>query len=138
MGRHLKRVLVGVVLMAVAGLTGIIVAQEHPAEPHRHPEGQALENPFEANPSSIATGRKFYVFNCRQCHGNQGKGDGDMAHAGGGPSDFTDAVWQHGGSDGEAFLVIKNGVTADMQPYREQLGDEDIWHLVNYLKSLGP
>ena len=34
------------------------------------------------------------------------------------------------------FLVIKEGVTADMQPYKERMGDEDIWHLVNYLKTL--
>ena len=111
--------------------------QEHPAEPHRHAEGQALVNPFDATPESIATGRTRYVYSCRQCHGNRGQGDGDMSHAGGVPSDFTDDVWQHGESDGEIFLVIKDGVSADMQPYANQIPDEDIWHLVNYLKSLG-
>ena len=75
------------------------LAQAHAAEPHRHLEGQALENPFAASPDSIAIGRKRYVFMCRECHGNQGQGDGDMAHAGRVPSDFTDDVWQHGESD---------------------------------------
>ena len=27
-------------------------------------------------------------------------------------------------------------MTADMQPYADRLDDEDIWHLVNYLKTL--
>lgn len=111
-------------------------AQAHPAEPHQHPDAQALENPVEATPESLATGRQRYVFMCRQCHGNTGKGDGDMSHAGGVPSDFTDDVWKHGETDGEIFVVIKEGVTADMQGYANRLDDEDIWHLVNYVKSL--
>ena len=122
-------------LLAGAAL-GVQRAQEHPAEPHRHAEGQALVNPVEATSASIRSGRQRYVFDCRQCHGNTGKGDGDMSHAGGVPSDFTDDVWQHGESDGEIFLVIKEGVTADMLGYGDRLSDEDIWNLVNYIKSL--
>jgi mono/diheme cytochrome c family protein len=124
-------------LAVAVGVWSVIhgVAQ-HPTDPHRHPEGQALTNPVNATSESIARGRTRYVFACRQCHGNRGRGDGDMAHAGGVPSDFTDDVWQHGDSDGEIFLVIREGVSADMQPYRDQIPDEDIWHLVNYLKSL--
>ena len=72
---------------------------------------------------------------CRECHGNTGLGDGDMAHAGGDLPDFTDGVWLHGPSDGEIFLVIKEGVSADMQPYKARMDDEEIWHLVNYLKT---
>ena len=129
-------------LMAVSllggGLVVVAVAQDHPAQAHRHAEGQELENPFEATSASIATGRQRYVFMCRDCHENAGRGDGDMAHAGGVPSDFTDDVWQHGESDGEIFLIIKNGVSADIQPYTDRVSVDDIWHLVNYLRTLGP
>lgn len=121
---------------AVVSLAGPAGAQEHPADPHEHPEGQALVNPMESTRESIATGRTRYVYVCRQCHGNRGQGDGDMSHAGGVPSDFTDDVWQHGATDGEIFLVIRDGVSADMQPYDNQIPEEDIWHLVNYLRSL--
>ena len=117
-------------------LPGITVAQEHPSEPHRHPEAQAIENPLESTADSRRIGRQRYVFMCRECHGNSGRGDGDMSHAGGVPSDFTDDVWQHGESDGELFAVIKDGVTADMQSYANRLSDDDIWHVVNYLRSL--
>jgi mono/diheme cytochrome c family protein len=99
-------------------------------------EEQALTNPVEATRESIGTGRTRYVYACRQCHGNRGQGDGDMSHAGGVPSDFTDDIWQHGETDGEIYLVIRDGVSADMQPYQNQIPEEDIWHLVNYLKSL--
>ena len=115
---------------------GAAAAQEHPAEPQEHAGAQALENPVEATRESLAAGRQRYVFLCRQCHGNRGAGDGDMSHAGGIPSDFTDDVWTHGASDGEIFTVIKEGVSADMQGYGNQLRDEDIWNLVNYIKSL--
>ena len=126
-------VFAGTVLAAAGALAS---AQEHPAEPHEHPAGQALTNPVEPTRESIAAGRTRYVYACRQCHGNRGQGDGDMSHAGGVPSDFTDNVWQHGETDGEIFLVIKDGVSADMQPYQNQIPEADIWNLVNYLKSL--
>ncbi len=138
MCRSVARRLWGSGVAVVGVLAAVVAAQQHPAEPHRHSEGQALENPIPSSAESIATGRQRYVFTCRQCHGNRGTGDGDMAHAGGDVPDFTDDVWLHGSSDGEIFLVIRNGVSADMQPYNQQLEEEDIWHLVNYLKSLAP
>ncbi len=122
--------LVGAALVTAAG------TQTHPPEPHRHAEGQALENPVPSTLDSVATGRQRYVFMCRECHGNGGLGDGDMAHAGGEVPNFTDDAWLHGPSEGEMFLVIRDGVTADMQPYANRLSDEDVWHLVNYLKTL--
>ena len=122
--------------VAVQDSVAAATAREHPAEPRQHAEAQALENPVEPTRESLVAGRQRYVFLCRQCHGNRGAGDGDMSHAGGIPSDFTDDVWTHGASDGEIFTVIKEGVTADMQGYGNQLRDEDIWNLVNYIKSL--
>jgi len=124
------------VLAAAAGMT--LAAQGEPAEPQEQSEAQALVNPIEATQESRAAGRQLYVFMCRECHGNSGRGDGDMSHAGGVPSDFTDDVWKHGETDGEIFTVIKEGVTADMQGYANRMNDEQIWHVVNYLRSLGP
>ena len=127
----------GFVLAVAVQVSAVAAAvQEQPAEPREHADAQALENPIEATRESLVAGRQRYVFLCRQCHGNRGAGDGDMSHAGGIPSDFTDDVWTHGASDGEIFTVIKEGVTADMQGYGNQLRDEDIWNLVNYIKSL--
>jgi len=122
----------------LAGTLGAAASAQplHPPEPRQPAEGQVLENPVPPTADSIATGRQRYVFMCRECHGNTGLGDGDMAHAGGDIPDFTDDVWLHGSRDGDLFRVIKEGVTADMQPYADRLDDEDIWHVVNYLRTL--
>lgn len=134
---HWKSMLGGPVMVVGLGLAAVMAGGlQHPAEPHRHPEGQQIANLLPSSPESIAAGRRLYAMYCRACHGVNGKGDGDMAHAGGVPANFTDEVWQHGSSDGEIFLVVRDGVSADMQPYKNRLNELDIWHLVNFVKSL--
>ena len=121
---------------ALAASPGRAHRRRAQAEQQDQSEPQAVANPIESTAESRGIGRQRYVFMCRECHGNRGRGDGDMAHAGGVPSDFTDDVWDHGESDGEIFAVIKEGVSADMQGYANRLSDEEIWHVVNYVKSL--
>ena len=50
--------------------------------------------------------------------------------------DLTDAKWDYGGSDGEIFAVIHDGVSADMDGYAARLSDTDIWNVVNYVRSV--
>jgi mono/diheme cytochrome c family protein len=73
-----------------------------------------------------------------RCHGPAGKGDGGGAGAGGQPADLTDDGWDFGASDGEIFTVIRDGTSADMESYAERIGETDMWHLVNYIRSIGP
>jgi Cytochrome C oxidase, cbb3-type, subunit III len=44
----------------------------------------------------------------------------------------------HGSTDGEIFDSIKNGVAPDfnMVPFKDQLKDEEIWNVVNYVRSI--
>jgi len=110
----------------------------HPATPHRHPEAQKLKNPIPSDGPSIEEGRKLYQRNCASCHGPSGKGDGSMALAGGTPANLTDEAWDHGSSDGEVFVVIRDGTSSDMEPYKDKLTEKQMWQLVNYIRSLGP
>lgn len=103
-----------------------------------NPEAARLQNPAPPAAESIAAGQRTYRRLCARCHGPEGKGDGGGAGAGGQPADFTDEMWIFGGSDGEIFSVIRDGTSADMDSYAEQIREPDIWNLVNYLKSLGP
>lgn len=103
-----------------------------------NPEAAKLKNPVAATPDSVAAGRSTYRLLCSRCHGPEGKGDGGGAGAGGQPADFTDAVWEYGASDGEIFMAIHDGTSADMESYAERLDDTEIWNLVNFLRSLGP
>jgi cbb3-type cytochrome c oxidase subunit III len=107
-------------------------------ETRRNPEAQKIKNPEPQNAESIEAGKKLYQRNCAACHGPNGKGDGGMALSGGEPSDLTDDVWDHGSTDGEIFVVIRDGVSADMLAYKTKLTEKQIWQIVNYIRSIGP
>ncbi len=104
------------------------------------PEGKAMKNPVASSAESIAAGQAAYAKNCRFCHGPEAKGDGPMAPKDTHPSDLTDAKWDRGATDGEIFLVIQNGAGPDMKMkgYKGRMTDNDIWSVVNYLRSVGP
>ncbi len=101
-----------------------------------NPDAAKLKNPIPTSADSIAAGKKAYA-RCASCHGTNGQGGpgNDLIPAA--PS-LVDDVWEHGSSDGEIFTNIKNGIAPDfnMVPFKDQLKDEEIWHLVNYLRSI--
>jgi cbb3-type cytochrome c oxidase subunit III len=101
-------------------------------------EAKKIKNPIPSDAASIEEGRKIYARNCASCHGPGGKGDGSMALGGSTPADLTDDKWDHGSSDGEIFVVIRDGVSADMEGYRDKLSEKQIWQVINYIRSLGP
>jgi mono/diheme cytochrome c family protein len=109
-----------------------------PTTPKRggNPVAAKIANPVPSTETSIAAGRKTYMLLCSRCHGPAGKGDGGGAGAGGQPADFTDDVWEFGSSDGEIFAAIAEGTSADMESYAERIAPQEIWNLVNYLRSL--
>ncbi len=111
-------------------------AQEQ--EQHRNAEAQKLKNPVLSDAESVEAGKKLYQRYCAGCHGPGGKGDGGMALSGGTPSDLTDDVWDYGSTDGEIFVVIRDGVTSDMLAYKEKLNEKQIWQVVNFIRSIGP
>jgi mono/diheme cytochrome c family protein len=129
-------------LVGLALVTASAAMQEHPQGPHRHPEGEKLTNAIVRTPESIKAGAVLYAKSCSNCHGPNGLGNGRLAAAmaayGGRPSDLTDSEWQHGSSDGEIFLVIRDGIGPEfhMPLFKGKLADEEIWHVVNYIRTL--
>lgn len=115
--------------------SGLIVEAQ---EPRRNIEAQKLKNPVPSGAESIEAGKKLYQRHCSSCHGPQGKGDGSLALSGGTPSDFTDETWDYGSTDGEIFVVIRDGVSSDMLSYKEKLDEKQIWQVVNFIRSIGP
>jgi mono/diheme cytochrome c family protein len=103
-------------------------------------EGKALKNPVAATAESIAAGQAAYAKNCRFCHGPEAKGDGTMAPKDSHPSNLTDEKWDRGATDGEIFLVVRDGAGPEfkMKGYKGRLAETDIWNIVNYLRSIGP
>ncbi len=102
-------------------------------------DAKKLKNPVKSSPESIAAGQAAYAKYCRFCHGPDAKGHGPLAPKGTNPPDLTDATWDHGSTDGEIFVSIRDGVGPkfDMKAQKEKIPEQDIWNLVNYLRSLG-
>ena len=92
-----------------------------------------------SNAASIATGQQLYQKYCRFCHGATGAGDGPSAPKDMKPSNLTDATWDRGSTDGEIFIVIQEGAGPEykMKGLKGKLSDQDTWHVVNYVRSLG-
>lgn len=115
-------------------------AAQHDAHTHTHPAAAALKNPMPGNAESAQRGQGVFAKQCATCHGSGGKGDGSMAaKLKQKPADLTDAEWKHGPSDGEIFTLIRDGAkNAGMKAYRGALTEQQMWDLVNYIRSIGP
>ena len=118
------------VLAAVGSIVVVAAAQGNP-------EAATIKNPVASTPESISDGKRVYQRYCASCHGANGEGGAgnDLIPA---APDLTDTEWKHGATDGEIFAVIKNGVPPDLNmiPFGDQLKDQEIWNVVNYLRSL--
>ena len=99
-------------------------------------EAAKQKNPVAATAESIAAGKKLFS-KCASCHGANGQGGAGNDLVPAAPS-LVDGKWQHGSTDGEIFNNIKNGVPPEfnMVGFKDQLKDEDIWNLVNYIRSI--
>ena len=135
MGRRALVVVCGILLFA-----GSVIARQ--AIGKGDPEAAKIKNPVASTPESIAAGQKQFQTLCAGCHGKDAKGGITISviedRGGNQPPDLTDDQWDHGSSDGEIFTVVKKGIGPDffMAPWDGRVSDEDIWNMVNYIKSL--
>ena len=100
-------------------------------------EARKLKSPVPFSKASIARGKILYTRACTECHGADGKSLVDViANA----TDLTNPkAWKSGTSEGEIFRSIRDGAGEAMPPFAEKVSkEEDLWHLVNYLRSLWP
>lgn len=100
-------------------------------------EVKTLKNPVPFNKASWARGRILYIRDCTECHGADGKSLVDVvANA----TDLTEPkLWKSGTSEGEVFRSIRDGAGDAMPPFSDKIEkSEDMWHLVNFVRSLWP
>ncbi len=106
-----------------------------------------LEGKIEATPESIARGDEIYVkAECAKCHGKSGRGNGPSAPTLMDewefriyPADLTLPWTLRGGSTVEdLYRTMTTGVNGTPMPsFSDAWNAEDLWHLANYLHSLG-
>jgi copper transport protein len=94
-----------------------------------------LWNPFPPTADSVAIGQPIYASTCATCHGAGGLGDGP---GGAGlprpPADMFVHVPLH--SDTILFEFIRDGIGQSGMPGQaENLDEDEMWHLVNYLRA---
>ena len=104
-------------------------------------DAASLRNPTPSSPESIAAGKAIYTRKCANCHATSGRGSpgNDLTP----PAPTLMGNLLHGSSDGEIFNTIKNGVAPDFNMAAwgqgegdNHLSDDDIWNVVNYVKTL--
>jgi len=100
------------------------------------PEIAKQANPVKATPESIALGKKKYGVDCAMCHGKTGDGKGDLAtDMNLKILDYHDPAALKDKTDGELFYIIQKG-KGDMPAEGDRAKKDDIWNLVNYIRSL--
>jgi mono/diheme cytochrome c family protein len=134
----MRRFRAALIPASAAALVLLLVAPIAAQNPGGSPEGKKLKNLVPSSPESIKAGQALFQKNCRFCHGADAKGNGPMAPEGTHPSNLTDDKWDRGSTDGEIYLVIRDGAGPkfDMKGYKSKMSDTDIWNVVNYLRSL--
>lgn len=92
------------------------------------------QNPVMISPRSIQTGEKIFKQNCASCHGKNADGNGFFGqNLDPRPANLHTVSKSH--SDGEFAYKIRKGRGA-MPGWEETLDENQIWSLVNYIRSL--
>lgn len=96
-----------------------------------------VSNPVPASQKSIEQGKTIFYQYCFACHGMEGKGNGPAAEYAGRPvADLTGANVSKE-SDGVLFWKITEGnMPRPMPMFRSFLKKEDVWDVINYIRTL--
>ncbi len=97
--------------------------------------GTAAASPPPADEASVARGAQTFQQYCTECHGRDGRAQVDVISD---ATDLTDPdAYYSGASEQDIFNSIAFGAGVAMPPFETELkGEEEIWHLVNFIRSL--
>jgi mono/diheme cytochrome c family protein len=96
---------------------------------------KSMKNPVAQGDASTKAGLAVFTKNCASCHGKAGLGDGVKARTlKDFPGNFSKADFQSL-ADGDIFYRTKTG-RGEMPKYDGKLSDDDIWNVVNYIRTL--
>jgi len=95
-----------------------------------------MKNPVACDAESMAAGKALWSQHCKSCHGAKGLGDGPKAATLKTESgDLTSADF-HSQTDGAIFYKSSTG-RDDMPAFGKKIPEkEDLWSIVNYIRTL--
>jgi len=128
--------MVVVSLVVVSGMIGWAIGGSQRSVPE---EAKKVKSPIEATAENVASGKKLFDGKCSVCHGDDGKGNTDMAASlPKKPADLTRKEMESV-SDGELFWLVANGLPQSGMPsFKTKLSDNEKWQVVSFVRSLSP
>jgi mono/diheme cytochrome c family protein len=133
----MKRKSITVASVAAACIISFAFTTIQQSKPWPVPDKNAkMANPVKSNGESISAGKALWSEHCSSCHGKKGLGDGSKAaQLKTQPQDLSARASQSQ-SDGSLYYKISEG-RDDMPSFKKKIPDsEDIWNLVNYIRTL--
>jgi glucose/arabinose dehydrogenase len=88
-----------------------------------------IKNPYKGQAAAAQAGANLYQQKCKNCHGEAGKGSGNIPALATGPAQSAPG--------GEVFWFITQGDPGDGMPSWAALSEKERWQLVTYIKALG-
>jgi mono/diheme cytochrome c family protein len=100
------------------------------------PTAKTEKSPLKPTPDVLKKGRGIFTAQCQKCHGPAGKGDGPDSDPRAPAADLTDEFRVELNPDGVLYHKIWNGHPPEMPAFKSQLTPDQVWLVVEYIKSL--
>jgi mono/diheme cytochrome c family protein len=130
----MRRLCTFVIVFAFLFLAGALLGQSASTSCSNPADVAQIVNPVKPTAESLAQGKKYYGYDCAMCHGATGNGKGDVDTTDKLP-DFTSEAAMKDLSDGQMFCSLKTG-KGHMPLERVRVTENELWNLVNYVRSL--
>ncbi|HET6278568.1 MAG TPA: cytochrome c [Candidatus Polarisedimenticolia bacterium] len=101
------------------------------------PEARKRENPVPNVKEAIEAGGAVFSSQCAMCHGENGKGRGELALSlQMKVPDLTDPKLQQKRTDGDFFYIIATG--HGQMPGEKRLPENNLWEMIRFIRTLHP
>lgn len=100
-------------------------------------EAGKKNNPLPETDEVVSQGQEVFLGSCAQCHGADGRGDGEIGRNMAPPAmDLSSSHVQHW-TDAELFWIIQNGVRLTGMPaWKSSISENDTWKVARFIHKL--
>ena len=96
-------------------------------------EAAEMKNPIVLDAGSTMTGKEAYLDNCATCHGENLEGlKAEEAGLDNDTPNLKERLKTH--TDGDFFWKINEG-KGEMPSFKDELSEEEKWHIINYIRQ---